>query len=161
MAENEKEVETEFDVSDLDAIDESHMTVVSNGKPTSWIWTFAGPGHPKAVEQSNRLARERLAIERQQEQARVNGKKWRAPDERPDEALERNVRIVLDRLLRWSPVKFNGTCYEYSTENARMLLKDPRKGALLLQALEFLGDENAFTKRSANSSGDTLNAPSP
>lgn len=139
----------EFDLSQLDAADESHMTVLSNGKPTNWIWTFSGPGHPKAIEQSNKLARERLNRERAQEQAQINGKKWKAPEETPDEVMQRNVALIVDRLLGWSPVKLNGEPYPFSAENARKLLLDPRKAALTKQALDFLGDEDAFSRRSA------------
>lgn len=137
-----------FDLSALDSADESRMTVQANGKLTNWVWTFAGPGHPQTIEQSNRLTRERLHQERQNEQARLNGKKVKLPEESPDEVLERNVRIVADRLLDWSPVTMEGQPYPFTRENAVALLKDRRKGFLLIQALEFLGDENAFTKRS-------------
>lgn len=137
-----------FDLSSIDAVDEARMTVVVNGKLTTWEWVFAGPGHPQTVEQSDRLSKERLHREHQQEQARVNGKKWKAPEETADEVLDRNVRIVAERLLDWTPVTLNGEPYPFSRENAVTLLKDRRKSALLIQALEFLGDEAAFSKRS-------------
>jgi hypothetical protein len=146
----ETAVEMPFDLSDIDAVDESKMTVVANGRPTGWIWTFAGPGHVRAIEQANRVARERLAKERSQEQAQVNGKKWRPPEETPDEALARNVGFVVERLLGWSDVTMAGEPFPFTLENARKILSDRRKSTLLLQALEFLGDEHAFTKRSAN-----------
>lgn len=148
-----------FDISSLDSVDESRMTVAVNGKLTDWVWVFAGPGHPQTVEQSDRISKERLHREHQQEQARVNGRKWKAPDETADEVLDRNVRIVAERLLDWyradssgrrteRPILLNGEPYPFSRENAVALLKDRRKGALLIQALEFLGDEAAFSKRS-------------
>ncbi|MEF2073482.1 branched-chain amino acid ABC transporter [Consotaella aegiceratis] len=148
MTTKEQAASPAFDLADLDASDEDEMEVYSNGNQTGWKWRFAGPGHPKAIEQSNRLARERLQRERQQEQAQVNGRKWKAPEESPDEALERNVRVVTDRLLGWSPITMGGEPYPYSPENARALLMDRRKSALLIQALEFLGDERSFTTRS-------------
>jgi hypothetical protein len=138
-----------FDLSDLDAVDESEMTVMAGGRATDWVWRFAGPAHPKTIDQSNRISRERLSIEKQQEQARVNGKKWKAPDENPDEVRDRNAMFVVERLLGWSAVTFNGEDFPFSVENAKKLLTDRRKASLLIQALEFLGDENAFTKRSA------------
>lgn len=138
-----------FDLSELDASDEATMEVYANGKPTGWLWTFAGPGHPKAIEQSNRLAKERLRKEREIEQAQVNGRKYKATEETVDEALERNVRMVTDRLIGWSPIQMNGKDFPFSIENATALLLDRRKGQLLLQALEFLGDERSFTPRSA------------
>lgn len=139
-----------FDLSDLDAQDEAVMEVLANGKPTGWLWTFAGPGHPKTVELSNRFARDRLRREKEQEQAQVNGKKWKAPDESPDEVLARNVSLVAARLLGWSPIQMNGKDYPFTSENAKALLMDRRKGQLLVQALEFLGEEQSFTKRSEN-----------
>ncbi|WP_425087768.1 branched-chain amino acid ABC transporter [Stappia sp.] len=140
-----------FDLSELDASDEAVMEVYANGKPTGWLWTFAGPGHPKAIEQSNRLAKERLRKEREIEQAQVNGRKYKATEETVDEALERNVRMVTDRLIGWSAIQMGGKDFPFTIDNAKALLMDRRKGQLLIQALEFLGDERSFTPRSANS----------
>ena len=106
-------------------------------------------GHPNAAAQSNRVARESLAKARAKEQAQTNGKKWKAPAQSPDELLEDNVSFVLERLLGWSDITMNGEPYPFSHENARKLLMDRRKGALLAQAIEFILDENSFTKRSA------------
>lgn len=138
-----------FDIDQLDAIDEAEMTVMSNGRPTTWKWRFAGPGHAKAIEVSNRIARDRLRKDAEQEQARVNGKKWKADDETPEALAKRNADYIIDRLLGWSPVKFAGEDYPFTVENARKLLLDPRKGALAVQALEFLADNKSFMKRSA------------
>lgn len=152
---------TDFDLSQLDAIDEAVMEVRRpDGSDTGWRWTFAGPGHPKSIEQSNRIAKERLRREAAKEQAVTNGKKWKAEDETIDEALARNVRIVTDRLLGWSSIQMGGKDFPFSTENATTLLMDRRKGSLLIQALEFLGDESSFTQRSATTFGDTPSAPS-
>jgi hypothetical protein len=140
----------EFDLSDLDYSDEATMTVVIKGKPSDWTWTFAGPGHEKTIEQRNRMSRERLHREHEQEQARVNGKKWTAPEESVAAVRDRNIAFVVDRLLGWSEFKFGGAVYPFSPENARKLLSDPKKGALLVQALEFLSDDQAFTTRSAD-----------
>ncbi|KFL25069.1 hypothetical protein JP74_21290 [Devosia sp. 17-2-E-8] len=138
-----------FSLDDFDAVDTSTMTVMVNGAPTDWKWTFAGPGHPKAIEQSNRLAREGLAEQRAIQQARANGKKWKASDETPDELRRENVGHVVERLVGWSPVKIDGKDFAFSSENATMLLADPKRVGLLTQALEFLADENSFTRRSA------------
>lgn len=151
---------TGFDLNDLNAADESVMTVAVSGKPTDWTWTFAGPGHPKAVEQANRLSRERLHDERQKEQARANGRKWKAPEETVDETRVRNVDFIVERLLGWSPVTMGGKDHPFTPENARGLLLDPRKGALLVQALEFLGDEASFTPRSEINSAPLQSATS-
>lgn len=141
-----------FDIDELDALDTADMVVLSNGRPTSWVWTFAGPGHDKTVQASNKAVRDRLRIEAEQEQARVNGRKWKAEEETPAAALNRNAGYVVDRLIGWTPVKMSGEDFPFSAENARKLLTDPKKGALLLQALEFIADGKSFTKRSAEAS---------
>lgn len=138
-----------FDLSDIDASDEAEMVVTVGGKPIDWTWTFAGPGHPQAVEQSNRVARDELNKQRLVEQARANGKKFKSEQQTPDGLLADNVSYVLERLLRWSPVKMAGNDYAFTNENARALLMDRKKGALLQQAIDFLLDDNSFMKRSA------------
>jgi hypothetical protein len=139
----------EFSDADFNAVDEADMAVVMNCKPTTWVWTFAGPGHPRTVELENRAARERLHQERMKEQAVSNGRKWKAPDLTPDEIREKNVDWIVDRLLRWSPVKIDGQDYPFSPENARALLSDRKKVALFTQALDFLTADDSFTQRSA------------
>lgn len=139
----------DFDLSDLDYSDDAKMTVVIKGRPSQWVWSFAGPGHAKTIEQRNRLSRERLHRDREQEQARVNGRKWTAPEESADAVRDKNIAFVVDRLIGWTETRFGGEVYPFSAENARKLLADPKKGALLVQALEFLSDDQAFTTRSA------------
>jgi hypothetical protein len=148
---NEAMAPAEFSLSDFDSADEADMTVAMNGSPTTWIWTFAGPGHPKTVELENREARDRLHTERQIEQQRINGKKVKLPEQTVDEIREKNVNWIVSRLLRWSPVRINGEDYPFSPENARALLSDRRKVELFTQALEFLAADASFEKRSATS----------
>jgi hypothetical protein len=141
----------EFSFADFEAADEADMTVTMNGKETTWVWTFAGPGHPKTVELENRAARERLQTERMKEQTVTNGKKWKAPEQTVDEVREKNIDWIVNRLLRWSPVRINGDDYPFSAENARALLADRKKIELFTQALEFLTADSSFTRRSATS----------
>lgn len=140
----------EFSMTELEAQDTADMVVEVNGKPTNWVWTFAGPGHEKTIAQSNRLARERLHRDRQIEQQQLNGKKVKLPDETVDEVRERNVMQIVERLVGWSPVKIDGQDYPFSAENAKALLINPKRIGLLTQALTFLGDEQSFTTRSAS-----------
>lgn len=138
----------EFGWSDLDASDTSKMMVMIGGKSSGWEWEFVGPGHPKAIQQENRIARANLDRRKAQERAQVNGKKWKPDDETVEEVIAKNIDLIVERLVGWSPVKFDGEPYPFSTENARKILTDPKKGTLLTQALEFLSDETVFTKRS-------------
>lgn len=139
----------EFSLSDFESADTSTMTVEVNGKLTNWVWTFAGPGHPKSVESMTRLTRDRLHQERQKEQTIANGKKWKAPEDSVDELRKRNVRAVVERILDWSPVKIDGQDYPFTPDNAYQLLIDQRRVSLLAQATEFLFADDSFTKRSA------------
>lgn len=134
---------------DFGAADTSDMQVTVNGRPTDWVWTFAGPGHPKAIEQSNRISREKLHQDRQIEQQRLNGKKVKLPEETIDELRARNIDWIVGRLVKWSPVKIAGEVYPFSEENARRLLADPKNIGLLTQSVEFVSDDASFTKRSA------------
>lgn len=152
-SETEKPKPAEVDLASFDELDEVDM-VVSNpvtGEPTSWVITFAGPGHPLTIEQSNRLARETKREEDQKEAARVNGRKWKPDPETADERRARNVRWISERIVRWTPVKFNGEELPFSLENANRLLLDPRKPKLFQQCLDFLAAERSFTKRAAAS----------
>ena len=140
-----------FDLAALDAADEARMEVIVNGRGTGWVWTFAGPGHPRAVEQSNRLARDELQRQRLKEQAQANAKKWKAPERTPDELLDENVAFVLERLLGWSDITDKGAPFPFTPENARTMLMDRRKRSLLQQAMEFILDDSSFTGPSARS----------
>jgi hypothetical protein len=62
--------------------------------------------------------------------------------------MDRHVQMVAERLLGWSEMTMGGKPYPFTRENAEAILRDRRKGGILVQALEFLGEETAFTGRS-------------
>lgn len=138
-----------FDISEIDSVEEAEMEILANGRPTDWKWRFAGPSHPWGIAQSTRLSRASLGKRRLQEQQQLNGKKIKVSEQTPDEVLEDNVNFVLERLLGWSEITMNGEPYPFNDENARRLLMDRKKGALLQQAIEFILDDNSFMQRSA------------
>ncbi len=140
-----------FDISDLDAADTADMVVMAFGKPTSWIWTFSGPAHPKTVKQSDRLTMERIATEKMERQAQVNSKKYKVPEETVEERRANNVNFIVERLVGWSAVNMNGEPFPFSEANARAVLADRRKIDAFQQALDFLNAETSFMKRSATS----------
>jgi len=161
-----------FDISEIDSGDTAEMRVIASGKPTNWIWVFAGPGHDRTIAQSNRLSLEALHDQQAKEQAQVNRKKWHPRDESIDERIAANVKLITERLLDWylvddkgeqldEQIKLSGTSYPFSEENARKLLIDPRKWALLQQSLEFLGDNDSFMQRSAANSSTSQSGNSP
>lgn len=149
-----------FDLSALDAADTADMTVMAFGQPTNWVWTFAGPGHPKTMAQSDRYARESMITEKLQDQARVNGRKWKAVEESLEDRRAKNINHIVERLVGWSPVLMNGNDFPFSEANARAVLADRRKVDVYSQALEFLGDEKSFMRRSPKTSGPSPSEPS-
>lgn len=128
--------------------DSADMTVVLNGEPTTWVWTFAGPGHANTIAWTEKVSRERLTEDRQKEAAITNGKKWKPEVETTDQARDRNISWIVSRLLSWSPVIISGQTVEFSEESARKILLDPNL-PILTQAVEFLTADKSFT----NSSG--------
>lgn len=141
-----------IDLNDFAAADTAEMKVRAAGKETGWTWIFAGPGHPKTVEQGNRIARQALKESKRQREAQINGKKWHADDEDIEDIRRRNVDFVVERLVGWSAVKVAGADdkavdFAFSPENARALLIDPAKAGLLEQAYTFLADDENFMRR--------------
>lgn len=143
------------DLLDLSAADTAQMTVFINGNPTSWKWTWAGPGHPRTVALSERASRARLNADADREQKRFNGKKVKVEPLTPAEDLKERVDELLGRLLGWTEVKVGGKTLEFSEEAARKILSAPANhgpGGIYVQCWEFLGNEQSFTKRSAKGS---------
>lgn len=143
-----------FDLDDLrsTATDELAIVHPKTGEVTTWIWTLAGPGHPRSIEAANISAREALRVQRLREQAVVNRKKWIEPDRTPDEMRRENAESFAIRVLDWTPVKLSGNDYPYSRENVVKLLLDPSFGKIYLQLLEYFNSDESFTKRSAQPS---------
>lgn len=140
------------DLSAFDAVDKVEWDVTYNGELIGWTWTFAGPGHDATIAFSEQLSRDAIARRLSQEKAQINGKKWQPPEEDPEDNRRRNVDLVARRLLGWSPYLLDGQPLPFSLENARKLLLDRKKPWLMSGALDFLGDEKTFMKRSAKSS---------
>jgi hypothetical protein len=147
-----KEEVKDFDLGELDTADESTLAIKGrDGKPTTWIWTFYGPGHPKTVALSNRISKKWLDEERDKLQKQTNGKKW-VPEERSlADIRNENVDSILERTKDFTPVKLNGELIEFSRDAAKKLLLDPHKGALFTQISEFLKEESNFMRPSAKS----------
>jgi hypothetical protein len=143
-----------FDLADLDAIDTADLEVrhPATGAPTGWVITFAGPGHPQVVALNERTLRKRLREDRDKEQARANGRKWKGEDKSPEEIRVENISFLVDRIVGWTPVNINGQDVPFSREAAMQLLGDPRKGWLFTQALDFVVADDTFTRPLATTS---------
>lgn len=139
-----------FDLGAVQIADVAKLTIKhpTTGAPTTWVIDVAGPGHPVSEAIQNEAARERLNIQRDQEQARVNGRKWKGPDVDPEAENARVFGRIAKRLLGWTPVTLNGEAFPYSAPNAVALLREPRFAWVAAQVLDFLGEDSAFIKAS-------------
>lgn len=140
-----------FDLGSIIVQDTTELNIIhpKTDKPTGWTITLAGPGHLITKEIGNDAARERLKIEREQDQARVNGKKWKADVADPESERNRILGRVAKRILGWSSVVLNGAPFPYSTESALLLLTDPSRSWAGNQIVEALGEEASFIASSA------------
>lgn len=146
-------------VSDIGAAETGEMTVWLNGRPTSWKWIWAGPGHPRTVAQRERDSRKNLNETADLRQKQLNSRKIKIEPPTPGEDLTDGINKLLDRLLGWKDIKINGKVLEFSTETARAILANPANhgpDGIYLQCWQFLGAADSFTKSSA-----TTSAPSP
>jgi hypothetical protein len=148
-----------FDIDEIKALDTAEVAVVHpfSGLPTTWIWTLAGPGHPKAIAASNNALREMLRVQKLKDQAQANRKKWIEPDRSPEEVRLDNVKSFALRVLGWTPAKINGADYPYSYENVVELLNNQAFTKLYTQLLEYFTSDESFTKPSATTSPTSPN----
>ena len=139
-----------FDLTDFDARDEITYAIKNpkTDEPTSWIWTFFGPGHPVTVELSNRISRDVLRERRAKEQAAVNGKKWKPDEQTPNEFRSEIVDGIVTRVKEFTPVRLNGEDIAFSKDAARKLLLDPKKSWLFGQISSVLRDDENFMQPS-------------
>ena len=140
-----------FDVADLQSTDTAELAIVhpATGQPTTWVWTLAGPGHPATLAQSDRLARTALKAAAMKEQATVNRKKWHEDVREPADVRAENVRFYAERVLGWSPVRFNGQDFPYSRESCIAFLANPQNDKIYGQLTAYFQADDSFTKRSA------------
>ena len=143
-----------FEIGELRSTDTDELTIMHpvTGAPTTWIWTLAGPAHPKSIELAEKTAEAASRLEEAQRQAIVNRQKWKEQHKTPKQTRLENARTFAARVLDWTPARINGEDYPYSNENVVKLLLDPAYGRVYLQLLEYFTDEKSFTQRSATTS---------
>jgi len=149
MTDTAKKAVPSFSIDAFEASDTGKMQVLdASGNPTGWFWEFAGPGHPKTEALNNRLARERLHKSAQIEQTQINGRKWKADQETPDEVRAKNIADLVERIVGWSEVEIDGEAFAFSSAKAIEFLSHPKRVGVLTQAMEFVANEKSFTPRS-------------
>ena len=88
-----------FSLDDFALENESDLNLKNKfGQPSNWIWTFAGPGHPATVAADERMAKRQLALQEEQERARVNGRKWKGTGDTVSKT--RNPRLARNRMRK-------------------------------------------------------------
>jgi hypothetical protein len=137
-----------FDLGDFAAAQTSEMTVINpiTKMPTTWVWTFAGPGHPDTVSLTRRLGMKAAAEANATEKAWRSGREPKIKD--TSEQIEDNVLRVSGRALNFTPAKINGQDLRFSRAEAHRILKDPDFGWLWIQAWNFTREDDAFIKGS-------------
>ncbi len=150
LAPTEKDL---FDLATVMAQDEVqfYVTHPKTKKPTTWCWTFYGPGHPNTVAVANRVIREALETQAAKEQARVNGRKWKEEAEEIETLRQRNIASIVARTKEFSPVKIGPETITFSPETASKLLLDRNMGWLLDQVTEWLASIENFIQPSPKS----------
>ena len=143
----------EFDLASVVAQDEVqfYVTHPKTKKPTTWCWTFYGPGHPNTIAVANSTLREVLDIQAAKEQARVNGKKWKEEVEDIEALRLKNIGRIVARTKEFSPVKLGKETITFSPEAAKKLLLDRNMMWLLEDILEFLSATENFIPPSPRS----------
>jgi hypothetical protein len=128
------------------------MLFPGTNKPTGWVVTLAGPGHPKTVALAAEAERERLHRNAAIERAQVNGRKWKGDEEEdPTVSRRKTIAAIVGRIVDWTPVDFGQGPIAYSEEAAIALFLDPAKGVYFSQIVEYLTCEKAFMPSSAES----------
>jgi hypothetical protein len=148
-----------FDIDTLRSDDTGELTILHpvTGEPTTWVWTLAGPGHPRSIAEADKAAKQTLKEERERDQAMVNRRKYIAQERTPEQNRKMNAETFAARVISWTPARINGADYPYSHENVVKLLLNPAYGRVYVQLLEYFASEKSFTPPSATTSSDTPN----
>lgn len=143
----------EFDLASVVAQDEVQYYVIhpKTKKPTSWCWTFYGPGHPNTIAVANTTLREVLDVQAAKEQARVNGKKWKEEVEDIETLRRKNIGRIVARTKTFTPVKLGAETITFTQMAAEKLLLDRNMMWLLEDILEFLSATENFIQPSPRS----------
>lgn len=142
----------ELDLDQVAAQDEAEFVVrhPKTGQPTTWVWTFFGPAHPKTIEVANRAMRQLLDENAAKEQARVNGKKWKEEAKDLEKLRADNIANIVARTKTFTPVKLGGERIDFSPEAATKILRDRKNDWLLGDIGEFLRETENFIQPSAS-----------
>lgn len=149
---------SEVKVLDLSAavpadVDVLEIKYPGSGEGTGWKIELAGPSHAKTVALAKDIAREQLQKAKRIEQAQANGRKYKVDDENADDIARRNVTLIAQRIIGWSPdplfKQISDQPIAFSEAAAIDLLLRFDMGWVLGQISDFLRDDASFTQASA------------
>ena len=127
-----------------------HIVIPGTNKRTGWVVTMAGPGHAQSIALSNEASRKYLHTQALQEQARVNGRKWKADDKQADDQRREFIESLVGRIVDWTPVCIGSEVIKFTPASATAFLLRPYMGPYISQFTEFLLDDKAFMTDSSN-----------
>lgn len=142
------------DLSDIVPLDSIRHEILRPGSSegTGWFIEIADASHEKAVAWSNEQARKGLKRQSVLEAQQLNGRKIKPEDRDPEEQKRDNIGWVVSRIIGWTPVKLSFISPEpihFSDKAAYDVLSHPKMGFALVQLVDIIGDDKAFTKASA------------
>jgi hypothetical protein len=116
---------------------------------TTWEWKIAGPTHQKTMDLSDAALRRVLSRSQQQEEARINGKKWDQPAESIADVRRKWAEDLAARVTDFSPVDFGNGPIEYSPEKTVELLLDRERFWIGDQVQGWVSELSTFIPDSA------------
>lgn len=159
-------IDAVFDLGSVTPVDTLEVAVPNprTGKPTTWVWTIAGPAHPATIaaqEASHAAQVARLASQRQKVKSAVDaGHPVPTFPETLEQIRDDSVSVLAPRVLGWTPVALNGATLDYSPTAVSDLLRDQRYTWVWLWLRERLAVSADFFPQQPNPSGDTQNGSS-
>jgi hypothetical protein len=145
-----KDTIEDFDLGAADAQDEATLAIKhpTTDKPTTWVWTFYGPGHPQTVALADRVSKQALRELYDRQQSRLNGKKVKVDEKSLEELRAEQVDSIVQRTKSFTPVKLGDETITFTPEAARTLLLDRKKGWLYKQVTDWLAEDASFIQPS-------------
>ncbi|MES2030841.1 MAG: branched-chain amino acid ABC transporter [Pseudomonadota bacterium] len=145
-----KDTIEDFDLGAADAQDEATLAIKhpTTDKPTTWVWSFYGPGHPNTVALADRVSKQALRELYDRQQSRLNGKKVKVDEKSLEELRAEQVDSIVQRTKSFTPVKLGAETITFTPDAARDLLLDRKKGWLYKQVTDFLAEDASFIQPS-------------
>lgn len=157
------------DVFDLDAVAPQDTVTLAaplpSGVPSTWMWTFAGPGHP-ATERAREASYGDMTARQRARQQKVQdaldaGREPPVFTDTLKDIRASEVALLAPRVLDFTPVMMSGTVTEYSPDAVTAILMNPKLDWVYQWVRGRLGSLDAFFPAPPAPSSDTPDGNSP